>query len=203
MHLPRFVMRRPRIINALHAMRLTLAQSGTSPEELRCLRRHASGSRFAVEIGTHMGVSAIEIAKAMEADGILYCVDPWTTRRGLENPSLLICRRELRRSGVAGKVRLIRGFSEKVEHLLPDLADFIFVDGDHSRNGIATDWRIVQARLAVGGKVCFHDTSAVAGASQPLLDSVAYFREMILPHPSFVLIETTETLNVLRRIQPS
>jgi predicted O-methyltransferase YrrM len=200
--LPALVSRRPRLTNALHAMRLTPAQSSTTREELDCLARHASERRSAIEIGTHMGVSAVVIARAIQATGTLTCVDPWTTRRGLENPSLLICRRELRRNAVAHKVRFARGVSDRVGHLLPDDADFMFVDGDHSRQGISTDWRIVQTRLVNGGIVCFHDTSAVAGNPQPPLESVGYFRDVILPHPAFEHVETCQTLNVLRRIRP-
>jgi len=201
--LPAFVMRRPRLTNVLHAMHLTPAQSNTTRAELECLARHPRGRRCAIEIGTHMGASAVVIAKALRDDGLLFCVDPWEKRHRLENPSFLICRRELRRNGLEESVRFKRGTSVEVQHLLPVNADFIFVDGDHSREGIATDWRIVQAVLGLGGIACFHDTSVVPGFAGPPLDSVAYFRDVIRKHSSFELIETCETLNVLRRRQDS
>jgi predicted O-methyltransferase YrrM len=200
MNMKEVLLRRPRIINVLHALRLASAQTGTTVVELSCLGRYARDRRVAVEIGTHMGVSAKIIAENLPEGGILYCVDPWAARPSFENPSFKICARELKRAGLAGKVRFVRGRSESTSTLLPDNADFIFVDGDHSRRGIETDWDIVRRHLVVGGLACFHDTWPRPGESWQL-DSVAYFRETIARDSDFAYVERCETLNVLRRVR--
>ncbi len=191
---------RPRLINLLHAAHLYPAYSSTTSVELECLARHARGKRIAIEIGTHMGVSAAQIARALSADGILYCVDPWPREGNRENPSFLVCDRELARHGVTDKIRYVRGFSADVGNQLPRDADFMFIDGDHSRQGIATDWEIVQSNLAAGGLACFHDTSRVSSNASFALESVDFFREVIAQDSRFAHVETCETLNVIRRV---
>jgi len=192
------IRQRPRLINLLHAVHLYPAYSSTTAGELECLARHAKGRRVAIEIGTHMGVSAVAIATALADDGVLYCVDPWPRKNDRENPSWLVCDRELRRNRIADRIRYVRGLSTEVAGSLPDNADFMFVDGDHSRRGIEADWEIVKDKLAVGGVACFHDTS-VAEETTSKLESIDFFREVIANDDAFTHVETRETLNVIRR----
>ena len=192
--------RRPRLLNALHAVHLARPRSGTTIEELNCLARHAAGHRTAIEIGTHMGVSACVIAESIAVDGRVYCVDPWPRRALVENPSWLICDRELRRRGLRKKVEYIRRKSDSVEGLLPGKADFIFVDGDHSWSGLTTDWDLVQRILTVDGVVCLHDTTVPVAEPDRHPESVDFFREVIQASPAFVQVECTYSMNVMRRV---
>jgi predicted O-methyltransferase YrrM len=191
---------RPSLLNALHALRLAGPQSSTTFEELDCLARFAAGRKTAVEIGTDMGVSAAVIASSIAADGRLYCVDPWRRGRFKENPSWSICNRELKRRGLLEKVVYVRHPSgDSVQHL-PATVDFMFIDGDHSTHGIATDWEIAKEKIGPGGIVCFHDTSVPPDERHSHLDSVDFFREVISAAPGFVRCETCHTLNVMRRV---
>jgi len=192
--------RRPRLLSPLHRLRLIRPFTGTTGEELDCLSRHAAGRRTAIEIGTHMGVSAGVIASAIASDGRLYCVDPWIRRRFLENPSWVICNRHLRRLGVLQKIEYVRGFSKDVADMLPDFADFIFVDGDHLWSGLETDWHLVLNRLATNGVVCFHDTSVPVTEPERHPESVDFFHDIILASSSFVHAEECHSMNVLRRV---
>jgi predicted O-methyltransferase YrrM len=87
----------------------------------------------------------------------------------------------------------------EVESQLPKQFDFIFVDGDHSFEGLKNDWQIVLRRLSPGGIVCLHDTSVPASEPYRRLGSSAFFDSQIGPHPDFEWIECCHTLNVLRR----
>ena len=164
--LPAWFNTRPRILNVLHALRLYRAYSQTLASELECLGKHAKGRKVALEIGTHMGVSAGVIAHALAEDGRLFCVDPWEAPPGKEHPCFSICRRELRRQGVLGKVGFLKGFSRDVEESMPKECDFVFIDGDHSFQGLETDWGITHRRLIPGGVVCLHDTAVPSGERQ-------------------------------------
>lgn len=198
--LPAFLNRRPRILNVLHALRLYRAYSQTLVSELECIRNHASGRKMALEIGTHMGVSAAVIARALADDGKLVCVDPWESKPGKEHPCFSICLRELQRQGVLAKVEFLKGFSHEAEAQMPKECDFVFVDGDHSYQGLETDWGITLRRLKPGGIVCFHDTTVPPGETQRDFGSVRYFNEVIQPHTDFEWIDGCYSLNVLRRI---
>jgi predicted O-methyltransferase YrrM len=201
MQIPAILLYRPRLVNPLHAIGLLEAHSQTNPDELACLGRYAEGRHLALEIGTHMGVSAAVIAKVLDSEGQLFCADPWELRLGKENPCLTICRRELTRKGVLDRVVFLKGYSYEVESSMPQQLDFIFVDGDHSYEGLERDWGIVLRRLSKSGILCLHDTTIPATEPHRQHGAVDFFNNVIRHHPDFEWLECCYTLNVLRRRQ--
>jgi predicted O-methyltransferase YrrM len=192
-------LRRPRILNQLHRFGLVNATSQTNELELAALAQSAFGCKMALEIGTYQGVSAARIASALVPGGILYCVDPWLESNGRVNPCWSICLRHLRRTGIIGNVKIIRGFSSQVESMIPEQVDFAFIDGDHSWDGIRIDWSIVSPRLAKGAIVCLHDT--VIPKSEPWrnLDSVRFYQEVINRDASFETVRAVHSMVVVRK----
>src|SRR5205823_4269272 len=132
------------------------AHTQMTRDERQRLRVHATGRSNALEIGTFMGVSACDIASVLAPNGMLTCVDPWPAFDG-QDPCLAIARREFARHNVEHRIRLIQERSCDAEARLGEY-DFIFIDGDHSEEGLATDWGVTQRHLLVGGVVCLHDT---------------------------------------------
>src|SRR5689334_5298216 len=122
--------RRPRILNVLHAIHLARPTSQTIEIELEMLERYARNAECALEIGSALGVSAARIASVISKGGTLYCVDPWPSPDGEINPCYAIFRRHLQRAGMSDKVRILQKLSSEVYDLLPDELDFVFVDGD-------------------------------------------------------------------------
>jgi predicted O-methyltransferase YrrM len=172
-----------------------------TPRELECLERHAAERQTALEVGTHMGVSACRIARALAPGGQLFCVDPWEAPVGKVNPNFAIARREMRRQGVAGSVRFLRGTSAAMESEMPPALDFVFVDGDHSFEGLRVDWRIVLRHLRPGGVVCLHDTVVPAAEPWRCLGSVRFYDDVIAGHRDFRHVETVYSMNVLARVR--
>lgn len=192
--------RRPRIYDILHALHVVEPISEMTRAELQCLARHARGHHLAVEIGTQMGKSASQIAHALDPVGRLYCIDPWQNGHAGEHPCLRIAKREFVRQGIGARIVLVIGKSGEVAHRLPSSVDFMFVDGDHSYEGLATDWNIVGERLALGGTVCLHDTSVATDEPWRALGSAAYFDDVVIRDPRFLHRERCDTLNVLMRV---
>jgi len=193
--------RRPRVMNLLHWANLVNAMSQTIPAELYALEHHAAGARRALEIGTYQGVSAARIAGALAPGGLLHCVDPWPENGWGENPCWSICERHLRRCGVNKRVRFLRGYSREMAEQMPNELDFAFVDGDHSWEGIKTDWTIVSERMLPGGVVCLHDSLVPIGEGWRHPDSCAYFEGVIRFDLRFSVIEVVHSLAVLRKIK--
>lgn len=183
---------RPRVFAWLHRLRLVEAVTQTNPEELSCIARYSEGRRVAIEIGTFMGVSAAIIARSLAPDGRVYCVDPYDGGEPLRGVAM----RHLARSGVMDRIIMVRAFSRHALVHLPAKADFIFVDGDHSFEGLRTDWGLVKGRLASGGVACFHDTSM---PPEQYCGAVDYFDRHIRNAAGFELVETCHSLNVMRR----
>jgi predicted O-methyltransferase YrrM len=194
---------RPRLLNPLHALRLLKPFSQTNAMELATLARYARGHKIALEIGTFMGVSARVITEELAADAKLYCVDPWEIHHGKENPCWTICKRELRRRGLLSRVVFLQGLSHEMESAMPAGFDFIFVDGDHSYEGLERDWGIVMRRLLPGGILCLHDTTVPEAEPYRQFGTVTFFEEVIRHHPEFEWLECCYSMNVLRRRTPN
>jgi predicted O-methyltransferase YrrM len=192
--------RRPRILNALHKVRLADATSQTNEPELNALARYATGRHTGVEIGTYQGVSAARIVASLAPDGLLFCVDPWPGGKNGEDPNYKICLRHLRRTGVYRKIRIVRAFSSNAAKVVPEAIDFAFIDGDHSWSGIETDWHLVAPRLISGGIVCLHDTAIPAAESWRKFDSTRFYDEKIATDSAFETIDTVYSMRIVRKL---
>lgn len=184
----------PRIFNFLHRFHFVVARSQTHAVERERICGHAKGAKLAVEIGTFMGLTAAQIAARLDRASTLYCIDPYYDGDAL----FAIAKRHVARSHFKSKVNFLRATSAQVIDLVPDNVDFIFVDGDHSYDGLLSDWQFVKKKLRVGGIVAFHDTVRI--------DSRRYcegaercFDEVIKTDPQFELIETAMSTSICRR----
>lgn len=127
-------------------------------------------------------------------------MDPWPASNGHEDPCWSICQRHLKRSRVTDRIRIIRGYSHDVAQQMPEGLDFAFIDGDHSRNGIETDWKIVSEKMRPGGIVCLHDSVVPPREEWRCLDSCEYFEEVIRRDPRFATLELVHSMAVLQKI---
>jgi predicted O-methyltransferase YrrM len=124
-----------------------------------------SGSTVA-EIGRFKGGSTVLIASALPEGAHLYSYDLHaaveTDVPGAHLDDEL--RKVLSRYGLDGRVNLVVGDSHTVEHPPGTLA-LLFVDGDHSYDGVRADWLHWRDRVAPGGHLLFHDAVATGGYS--------------------------------------
>jgi len=203
--LERYLRKRPTTLNLLHAAGLARPDTQTIPVELECLKRHAAGARCAVEIGSYQGVSAAWIAGALAKDGKLHCVDNWPRPSPeVDDPCFEVFRRHLKRQGLWDRIVVLRSTSAEAAASLPDGIDFIFVDGDHSMEGIRTDWQIVLSKLRPGGIACLHDTITPPGEEWRVPESIAFYEDNIRGDARFELVEQCHSMNVLvRRDRPT
>lgn len=181
---------------------LARAETQTTDAERACLARRVAGSRRVVEIGVWHGVTTRLLRRAMAADGILYAVDPFPTGRLGFSAQRVIARREVDREP-NGTVRWIRqtGAAAGRAHAAigGDAIDFIFIDGDHSYEGLRADWEAWSELIAPGGIVALHDS--VSTPDRPIDDagSVVYVRDVVRQDPRFTVVETVDSLTILER----
>ena len=178
------------------------AETQTSDRERICLARFAAGRKRLVEIGTWHGVSSSCLRRVMAPDGVLICVDPYPVGRFGFSSQRLIALKEVSkvRNGTVSWVRMTgadagRQFADKGEPAV----DFIFIDGDHSYDGLRQDWEVWSGLVATGGLIALHDSCSSAARKIDGAGSVIYTREAILNDPRFRLIERVDTLSVLER----
>ena len=136
----------------------------------------------------------------MAKDGVLVAVDPF--RRiffGIRGYGWArrIAHREVAKCG-RGQVLWIEDTGRHapavpaVAELLP--VDFIFIDGDHSWEGLKGDWESWSPHIAIGGIVALHDSRNRGGVGSELFTS-----EVILRDNRFEALPPVDSLTVLRR----
>lgn len=181
----------------LYRLGFRAALTQTTDAERACLARYATGRRRLVEIGVMHGVSTAQLRRVMDPEGLLTAVDPHPVGRLGVSFERLVAKREVARHP-RGRVVLDRRLSHEAARDWTALIDFLFIDGDHSWNGIDRDWRAWSPWVEPGGIVAVHDSLALPG-TEPL-DSVRYTAEVILVDPRFAPVATVDSLTILRRL---
>jgi predicted O-methyltransferase YrrM len=116
-----------------------------------------------VEIGSARGLSACYVGMALKhrGHGKLYAIDPhertnWNDTDSVDTYDIM--QRNLRACGVEQYVEIIRAYSNDAAKNWTRPIDMIFIDGDHSYEGVKTDWDLFVPFVRPSGVVIFHDT---------------------------------------------
>lgn len=176
----------------------------TTAAERACLARHAAGKRRLAEIGVwHAGTSRV-LRAAMAPDATLYAVDPYQKGRlGFSIPRV-IGRRELGRIR-NGRVVWIRRTGEEAARSREILSvlpfDFVFVDDAQTYEALRAEWEAWALLVAPNGIMALHDSRPVPGETVEQT-SVRYVREVVLNDARFEVVETADSLTILKRLNP-
>jgi len=164
------------------------------PVETAAVTRHAAGKRRLAEIGVWEGGTTRLLRQVMSAEGLLVAIDPFPAGRLGFSYQRAMARGEAGRNR-NGQVVWIRETGARAARD-PRVAgcpfDFVFIDGDHSFEGLRDDWT-AWAPLA-GDIVVLHDVIA-----QPDQGSVRFAREHIFTDARFEIVEEAGCLAVLKR----
>jgi predicted O-methyltransferase YrrM len=187
---------------AVHALRCLIGldkpDTQTTQAERDCLAACAAGRHRLVEIGVYEGVSTNVLASAMSPRGILYAVDPFTPGRLGFCWSELVARKEASRS--RRDIVFIKLLSRDAARSIDGDFDMIFIDADHSFDGIKQDWDDWSSRVVPGGIIALHDTRVPEhDPAIATYGSYKFFEEHIRGDPSFALVEQVDSLSILKR----
>ncbi len=127
---------------------------------VRCL-----APEVVVEIGSARGKSTCSMALACKHNlrGKVYAIDPHVPNAWSEygtagyNESFL--RGRLRDYGLSDYCEVIKDTSQAVGQRWSQSIDFLFIDGDHSYDGVKADYERFAPWLREGALVFFHDTT--------------------------------------------
>src|SRR5262245_20594844 len=177
-------------------------QTQTAEAERACLARYAAGKKRLAEIGVYQAVTTCCLRQAMAPDGVLLAIDPFAPGRLGFSYDRVIAHGEARRVR-NGEVRWLRmtGREAAKDQAVDQLGgvDFIFIDGNHSYEGLREDWEGWSPRVLKGGILALHDSRSYEGHDIESAGSVTFTREVILHDPRFVVAETVHSLTVLER----
>ena len=135
-----------------------------SDDDAAVLRATATGRRRVVELGVYEGSSAVVLCEVLDAGAELHLVDPfghhgWALPAGwgaTEGASRRVVARAARRHA-GPRVHLARRLQRAVAQRWDGAVDLVFIDGDHSEEGVRTDWEGWHGFVEPGGAVLFHD----------------------------------------------
>ena len=181
-----------------HLLRLVPAGTQLTAAERDALERHARGRRTLVEIGVYHGASTARLARVMAPGATLTAIDPYPAGRLGVSFERMVALREVARAPSAGVVRWLRATSHDAAAQFSGLADFVFVDGDHSWDGIARDWDDWSSRVAPRGVIVLHDSRSVP--TRPDLDSVRFTTDVVARDARFREVESVASLSVWERL---
>lgn len=185
----------------LWKLRIRKAESTTTRAERDTLARFAKDRVRAVEIGVAQGVTTKRIRASLAPDGELWAVDPYVPNRLGLRFSELIAHGEAE-SIENGTLRWVRntGLAAaaiwQLERRAP--VDFMFIDGDHSWQGISEDWNAWAGLVGPSGIVALHDSRSTP--EHPLVaDSVRFTETVIRKDPRFRVAAEVDSLTVMER----
>lgn len=189
--------------SALHYTKVMLGidepQTQTTAAERELLASFLPGAKRIVEIGVFEGRTTRMLAEQADADAVIYGIDPFFAGRfGISWGERIA--RSYNSKYLANKVRFVSKLSTEVDGDVPTPVDFVFVDGDHSLDGIKADWAYWSERLALGGIIALHDT--ILTPEKPpgyTLGSIEYFRDFIRHDPRFEILKQQDSLTVLKK----
>lgn len=116
-----------------------------------------------VEIGSARGKAACHIGMALSENGRgrLYAIDPHS-RTSWNDPNSVdtfpIMQKNLRDFGVQDWVEIVRSTSQEAARSWTRPIDILFIDGDHTYDGVKRDFELFLPHLRPNSYVLFHDT---------------------------------------------
>lgn len=131
-----------------------------SERELTWLANAAMDCKIIIEFGSFMGRSTRSLADNSPNDCKIYAVDPWTGFYPKVIPPISTYVlpnfiENLKEHVDSGKVTPCRMYSDTFT--ISQKADMVFIDGDHSREGVISDIVKAISILKPNGMLCGHD----------------------------------------------
>ncbi len=178
------------------------SETQTTDAERDCLARYAGGKKMLAEVGVYHGVTTCRLRRAMDPSGVLVAIDPYPKQRLGFSAQRIIARREVSKIK-GGTVRWMRTTGENAARELNvcnfPRFDFVFIDGDHSWDGLKGDWEGWSPLIAPGEIIALHDSRSTPLRQIDDAGSARFTREVIAHDPNFEIVETVDSVTVLRR----
>lgn len=156
-------------------------QSHLTLMERVILYRLAQGApqRPILEIGSYLGASAYFLAAArhgtVHAERVI-CIDTWQNDAMTEGARDTFEWFLVNTKTFADRITTLRGYShhlvDAARELAPEGLAMLFIDGDHSWEGVRRDWDCYRHLLGPGAIVAFHDFGWAEGVQRVVREDV-------------------------------
>jgi predicted O-methyltransferase YrrM len=131
------------------------------------------GCPSVVEIGSYLGASTCFLAAGVSPRrGKVFAVDTWTNIAMTEGPRDTFPDFLRHIKPFEERIVIMRGRSEEAGKNFPGLIDLLFIDGDHSYEGVCSDIRTWLPRVKNGGLLVFHDYGWAEGVQRAVKEFI-------------------------------
>lgn len=182
---------RARYHDGLDITRAYNADGFMNVDELKWLATEARKRKTIIEVGSWHGRSSRAIADNLQPGGVLYCVDTWDGSETEKETNHASARMkegdhafyEFLQNNIdhvsAGRIVPLRMSSQNAAKFFKEQsikADMIFIDADHTYEGVCKDIESWQGVLADDDAIfCGHDINAWAGVNQAVSEKMKRF----------------------------
>ncbi len=125
--------------------------------ERTSMLKYVKEAKAIAEIGVFEGFNTREFALHSPADTVVYAIDPFFKGALGISYGKLIALNNWKKKKI-NKIKLIQGFSADVSGFINEPLDFVFVDGDHTYDGVKKDFELYGEKLSDNGTIAFHDS---------------------------------------------
>ena len=140
--------------------------------QLYYLARSLPQKAVCVEIGSYIGASSLIIGKALTKRSTLYCVDTWENDAMTEGNWDTFKVFTKNTKSVKNRIIPIKLNSVNAAQNFNNEIDFLFIDGDHSYEGVKADVDAWFKKLKSNGIIVMHDISWAEGVIKVIEDDI-------------------------------
>jgi hypothetical protein len=183
-----------------YLLSLDKATTQTSIAERTAMIPYLASSKIIVEIGIFEGFNTREFALFSPQNAQIFAIDPFFKGFFGFNYGKIIALKEWKKKGINHKIKVIEGFSWDVIHNIPQGVDFIFIDGDHSFEGVRKDFELYSQLLSENGIIALHDARLFSeGWTRPDWGPVRLVEEIIKPSRGWKIVEEVDSLVLIQK----
>lgn len=148
-------------------------QTDATAQELTLLNKFAlkiPNGGILVEIGSYLGASSLVMSRANK-NNTLYCIDTWNND-AMSEGKWDTMNSFLHNTRHCKNIVPLRMWSTEAISVIPKQFDMIFIDGDHSYDGVKKDIDLYFPRLKSGGIITMHDFGWAEGVQQVIKEDI-------------------------------
>lgn len=139
-----------------------------------------------LEIGSYLGASAAVLAAAAQTrGGYVFCVDTWHNDAMSEGGRDTYGEFLQNTKPYSNWITPLRGQSTEIATTFAQTIDLLFIDGDHSYDGVIADLRCWLPKLRSGGWLVMHDWGWAEGVKRAVQEVVIDLQQgtpLVLPN---------------------
>lgn len=163
---------------------ITTSMTRNEKQALFRFARQLPHGSVVAEIGSYYGASSCCLGSGIRSGGKVWCIDTWLNDAVSDARADVFPIYQRHTAPYTEVIQAVRGYSHEVVGQIPDGLSLLFVDGDHSYEGVQRDLLLYLPKLREDGILVMHDWNhdSVRRAVVELVQPHQITRLVVLPN---------------------